>query len=813
MPEITRWDKVSHGESCWMPPEFPNQGRLPFTPKQIERNLKKIRQDEARYHDKVSEKLEFRMSMTCCHSLHISLFFDGTNNNEPYDTKKSSPPHPSNIAKLYHASAPENKKANSSGYYSYYIPGVGTPFPEIGTYDYYSEGLTYAKGGEDRINWALVQICNTLNIAIKKIKLDDNTMKKSVHAMRGSYEPAIIGHLFTGQGLDAARVSDNNNINRVREIESLLEPLKKDIITASPKLVSIKLFVYGFSRGAAEARTFSSWLNDILKSSTLSPQGTFLGLSVSIEFLGILDTVPAVGVANMAPIFTGHNGWAYGTQSLPKSNLIKQCAHLVSSHEQRQCFALDSIRYPDGTYPSNAVEVIYPGMHSDVGGGYPVNDQGKARESDGELLSQIALHDLYASAIDAGAPLAIHPSYIRDELKERYPYRVMQPSTIKEFVISDELITRFNAWRKTVTLETQSQPAQSEQGYLPLRFKYAPLEDAVEEQMGWMTAWRIARYASPRQESINLSHQPFFQASTLPDGAQIDPWDTRFPDRAEYYINEAKENHEAKLKRIQNEREKEKTRHNDNWTPPPQFIGEPLFDEQNSKGQLWEASLEFKTDYDNQPSIDYLNVTRKTMVFKAADRAVRKATYLVLGHDPEAEYARLKQLATLIYQDTVKLVLDNQNDHPRIKNVFTDIKKVIALYDDQIHDSRAWFMHTEAGISEMLGDYFLFRMIYFGNKWNKLTQVVSFDLELTPNLFELDLSKNTNEIQVFKHGEEYILKNNKNGQEYVIPNNAISPPTSDFLSVIGSLEIANEKKHQEKRLAYISSLPNVIRIT
>ena len=92
MPEITRWDKVSHGESCWMPPEFPSQGRLPLTPKQIERNLKKIRQDEARYHDKVSEKLGFRMSMTCCHSLHISLFFDGTNNNEPYDTKKASPP-------------------------------------------------------------------------------------------------------------------------------------------------------------------------------------------------------------------------------------------------------------------------------------------------------------------------------------------------------------------------------------------------------------------------------------------------------------------------------------------------------------------------------------------------------------------------------------------------------------------------------------------------------------------------------------------------------------------------------------------------
>lgn len=200
------------------------------------------------------------------------------------------------------------------------------------------------------------------------------------------------------------------------------------------------------------------------------------------------------------------------------------------------------------------------------------------------------------------------------------------------------------------------------------------------------------------------------------------------------------------------------------------------------------------------------------MVFKAVDRAVRKVTYLVLGHDPEAEYARLKQLATLIYEDTIKPVLDNQNDNPRIRNVFMEIKKVIALYDDQIHDSRAWFMHTEVGISEMLGDYFLFRMIYFGNKWNKLTQVVSLDLELTPNLFEFDLSKNANDIEVFKCGEEYVLKNRRSGHEYTIPNNTISAPTSDFLFEIGALERLSDKIRHQKSMEYISTLPNIIKV-
>ncbi|WP_256591180.1 MULTISPECIES: phospholipase effector Tle1 domain-containing protein [unclassified Pseudomonas] len=83
------------------------------------------------------------MGFECCHSLHISLFFDGTNNNEFNDTKKD---HPSNIAKLFHASL-RGKKAEEEGYFSFYMPGVGTPFPEIGELDYSEEGLTFARGG------------------------------------------------------------------------------------------------------------------------------------------------------------------------------------------------------------------------------------------------------------------------------------------------------------------------------------------------------------------------------------------------------------------------------------------------------------------------------------------------------------------------------------------------------------------------------------------------------------------------------------------------------------------------------------------
>jgi hypothetical protein len=99
-----------------------------------------------------------------------------------------------------------------------------------------------------------------------------------------------------------------------------------------------------------------------------------LGLPLSIEFLGLLDTVASVGSARAAPFVEGHMDWADGTQALPDavqfSEWIKNCRHFVAAHEQRLCFPLDSIRYADGRYPAYAREVVYPGMHSDVGGGY-----------------------------------------------------------------------------------------------------------------------------------------------------------------------------------------------------------------------------------------------------------------------------------------------------------------------------------------------------------------------------------------------------------------------------------------------------------
>ncbi|PMZ82867.1 hypothetical protein C1X61_30245, partial [Pseudomonas sp. FW215-T2] len=94
--------KVNNNSNAkvWAPPVFPVEGRLPGDVVTVTANYKKQTAEERGHQRGVNSKGQSQR-FDCCHSLHISLFFDGTNNNEFNDTKKN---HPSNIAKLFHAS-------------------------------------------------------------------------------------------------------------------------------------------------------------------------------------------------------------------------------------------------------------------------------------------------------------------------------------------------------------------------------------------------------------------------------------------------------------------------------------------------------------------------------------------------------------------------------------------------------------------------------------------------------------------------------------------------------------------------------------
>ena len=60
--------------------------------------------------------------------------------------------------------------------------------------------------------------------------------------------------------------------------------------------------------------------------------------------------------------------------------------------------------------------------------------------------------------------------------------------------------------------------------------------------------------------------------------------------------------------------------------------------------------------------------------------------------------------------------------------------ELLALYDDQVHDSRAWFMQSSLGGREPWGGYFRYRMIYFGDEVSQALEAYMTDRERQPSL-------------------------------------------------------------------------------
>ncbi len=81
---------------------------------------------------------------------------------------------------------------------------------------------------------------------------------------------------------------------------------------------------------------------------------------------------------------------------------MQRVVHFTAAHEQRLNFPLTRIR---AQCPHT--EHVYPGVHSDVGGGYGLRSQGRS-PGEGGLLSQIPLMHMHKAARAAGVPLLDH---------------------------------------------------------------------------------------------------------------------------------------------------------------------------------------------------------------------------------------------------------------------------------------------------------------------------------------------------------------------------------------------------------------------
>jgi len=341
------------------------------------------------------------MAHKCEFILNMGMFFDGTGNNWYEDAAGQGH---SNVARLWQA----YKDRPMEGFFAHYAPGVGTPFKDIGEEGQSKLGLTLGWGGEARIVWGLLQVLNSVHIFLKNGKsmfernqveaLCSNTTVPSSFADSSPASLTEAQTILDRLGLRTGLVDNWSTRHAfMAECAGKLTMLHNDPKT-SIQLTGINLDVFGFSRGAAQARVFCNWLQQ-----GLLVNGKMFGVPAHIRMLGIFDTVASVG-----PWSSGHGDWSSSHNlRIPSESVVKNCVHFVALHELRRNFPLESVRVND-VLPSHCNEHVYPGSHSDVGGGYQPGEQGKAFavkqettliKADHLKLSQLALNDMFAAAL------------------------------------------------------------------------------------------------------------------------------------------------------------------------------------------------------------------------------------------------------------------------------------------------------------------------------------------------------------------------------------------------------------------------------
>nr|VFJ42951.1 MAG: Uncharacterized alpha/beta hydrolase domain (DUF2235) [Candidatus Kentron sp. FM]VFJ43612.1 MAG: Uncharacterized alpha/beta hydrolase domain (DUF2235) [Candidatus Kentron sp. FM]VFK05635.1 MAG: Uncharacterized alpha/beta hydrolase domain (DUF2235) [Candidatus Kentron sp. FM] len=115
-----------------------------------------------------------------------------------------------------------------------------------------------------------------------------------------------------------------------------------------------RVFLFGFSRGAAIARRFASVLPHYLPHDT-DTRGI-------VHFLGVFDTVAAMGLDWIGEKPALDVVFEHGNTLSPT---VARAVHLIALDEQRRAFAPTLFNQDP-----RVTEIWFPGAHADVGGGF-----------------------------------------------------------------------------------------------------------------------------------------------------------------------------------------------------------------------------------------------------------------------------------------------------------------------------------------------------------------------------------------------------------------------------------------------------------
>lgn len=320
----------------------------------------------------------------CRDIINISVFFDGTGNNkkDDEDTKRwSNPARLWKNASEYALSDLLSSKEKITSNYAIYISGVGTKFnAELNIFqraiswvqDNLGLGAGAGLGGSRRLDYGEDQ----LNDALKQI-LIFNAQK---------VEKDIKKYVSEKKEYSFAEVDKSLKEHRL---------IKK-----------INISVFGFSRGAALARAFT---NQFMWQCQSDCDGLTYGQGkypIEFKFLGIFDTVASFGL----PATNLSNSLPFLERDLVVDERVQNCSHYIAGNELRFAFPVNVIHKDNKLANSNWKEVVYPGVHSDVGGGYEPGSQGV-----NDNFARIPLKHMLEDALQAGVKM-----YSYDELKLKH---------------------------------------------------------------------------------------------------------------------------------------------------------------------------------------------------------------------------------------------------------------------------------------------------------------------------------------------------------------------------------------------------------
>jgi hypothetical protein len=294
----------------------------------------------------------------CSDVIHISVFFDGTGNNKDDD---ETPRKWSNPARMWRAA--EMAAPRGEPIYPIYISGVGTPFngaaegvkeATVAWLEDNVEGMGAGGGGDRRMEFG----ADKVNARLRDVLI--------ANAQRA--------------GGDLKKYADQSRSRSFSEVNGALG--KHRLIKV------INLSVFGFSRGAALARAFA---NRVISQCKESHGGlSYQGHPIRVNFLGIFDTVASFGVPAQ------NIRYPWDERDLIVSPKVERCVHYVAGHELRFAFPVDLIRKGGKVHP-NWEEKTYPGVHSDVGGGYEPDAQKISNN-----FARLPMRDMMREAITHG---------------------------------------------------------------------------------------------------------------------------------------------------------------------------------------------------------------------------------------------------------------------------------------------------------------------------------------------------------------------------------------------------------------------------